>query len=565
MSEVHFNNLSPDEVNIALNNLPYRNKDKLKRDFASLSGIPTTFGACDSTQDRSTLIAVRVALAISERPDLPQIVLQITIGYEHPNAYPSVVVLKPQAPWVVRKGHRHVDTQGTSYLQSVSSWNPQRSNLRTILDEALVVYRQDYPFERFTGTSMPSQGGSTQQQASQPDVGLALGAMALSAMATGVRTLAGVGTTGSGGTATTTSAPNQQRAQDKQWLKAQQTRDEAVRNETPQQMAYIVQEFKSLTAGAAKPSGTVIVCPRGFGVPSIRLSAPRHFVQMVETCPPPLPPVSEPTPQQQFEVYLSHKEEERKQTRAKDLSAKTGASYAKGLLAKGASFAGQAYAGLEQKVWDEHKAKGAALFRSKFPAVTETFVEGYGCCTMNGEGRLVEGTMHITQKSVCFSATEGDYAFIAPLPTVVSIVRGACMETSWLLLIMNTGHVAVFGNFTSYLGSIGTILSGLTGTSTDRAYNWIDHMWRACTTVPCPGFQYATPPSTTAAAVQGPTSVTKGPSNDAMTCVVCMDAPRSAFFQPCGHMVTCMPCSQTLGNVCPMCRTNITTILTAFT
>ena len=44
------------------------------------------------------------------------------------------------------------------------------------------------------------------------------------------------------------------------------------------------------------------------------------------------------------------------------------------------------------------------------------------------------------------------------------------------------------------------------------------------------------------------------------TCIICMDAPRSINFWPCGHAVVCSGCSKLVmasGGLCPMCREGI--------
>ncbi len=44
------------------------------------------------------------------------------------------------------------------------------------------------------------------------------------------------------------------------------------------------------------------------------------------------------------------------------------------------------------------------------------------------------------------------------------------------------------------------------------------------------------------------------------TCIICMDAPRSVAFLPCGHAVVCTGCSKLVmasGSLCPMCRERI--------
>lgn len=45
-------------------------------------------------------------------------------------------------------------------------------------------------------------------------------------------------------------------------------------------------------------------------------------------------------------------------------------------------------------------------------------------------------------------------------------------------------------------------------------------------------------------------------------CIVCMDRQRTIRFEPCGHMATCVSCSEEImtehDSVCPLCRTRVT-------
>jgi len=517
--------------------------------------------------------------------------VQVTVGYEHPNAYPSVLMVKPSPPWGIRQRHPHVDTQGVCYLLSITSWNPQRSNLRGVFDDAIVCFQRDYPLEQNltryqpppgrgrAGSSSQAMPQPTSQQQQQPQtvpsLEVQIAGMAIAAGVSAVRAL------GSAITGPSETQGEAQRERDMKWLAEQKKREEAARNETPEQMAYIGELFKALLSGASKREGTVIVCPRGFGVNSVRVTSlmsatvpgQRGFLMLVEGCPYPLQACVEPTPKEQFEVYLQQKEDSRQKTRDKDISEKSGFGKAMGMLSKGATYVTAGYSAVERKVWDDHTDKGAAYFKKKFPTLQDQFVEAYGCSTTTGEGRLVKGTLHIARRNICFTATEGDHCFVVPLGSIVSLVRGQAVDTQWLLAIMGSGHIATFSDFTSYLGSIATIMSGLTGTSADRAYNWMDHMWRAGTAVPVPGYPYgdscggASPSQQQNAGPPPPIGVTvkQKESTEAMQCVVCMDAPRNAFFQPCGHMVSCMRCSATLKNICPMCRAEILQVFTAFT
>lgn len=55
---------------------------------------------------------------------------------------------------------------------------------------------------------------------------------------------------------------------------------------------------------------------------------------------------------------------------------------------------------------------------------------------------------------------------------------------------------------------------------------------------------------------------------DAQLCVICLDAPKTVFFIPCGHCATCLPCGQRVkhseAGTCPICRVKIEKIRRVF-
>eukprot|EP00760_Papus_ankaliazontas_P038173 PhM_4_TR8906/c0_g1_i1/m.71769 len=549
---VHFNPLSSQELDLALRELPYHNKNKVKNDLASLAGL-VMIGACDSTPDKSVLLAFRVSLAVVDRavPGSPQLMLQVTLGYQHPNAYPSVMLIVPSG-WKIKEGQRNVDTRGVVYLAVVSSWNPSRSNLRALLDEAVGHFGAQYPLTRSSSSSgnpSPQAPPVSQPPAQQRST-------------------------------TTDGDQNAQRQRDMAWLEHHNKHVSNQMNETPEQMAYITEEFRALTVGAPRPADTVITTPRGFGfgLEKIRVSSPPFPLKIVGPCPVPLHAVTEPTPEQMMQAHLAKKEAERAEEAARDASApKTGWAKASSVLLKGAHLAGEAYSGLERKVWEEHKVRGEKALLAAFPRSTsERFVESYWCSHMVGDGKLLEGTLFITDKGVHFmqERPKRDYRMSVGYTAVVSLARGRALDHAWLHVIKESGELYPFTNFSSVVGTLGTVVSGLKGTASERAYNWMDHMWRAATEVPRPSFPFqgATTTQTNGNIInksatddKKQSEVQPAAADESLLCVVCMDAQRGAFFQPCGHMVTCMECSSTLNNVCPMCRATIEHVFVAYT
>jgi hypothetical protein len=77
---------------------------------------------------------------------------------------------------------------------------------------------------------------------------------------------------------------------------------------------------------------------------------------------------------------------------------------------------------------------------------------------------------------------------------------------------------------------------------------------------PWPGYTEAVPVATQPA--KGSFS-NAASSRDGAVCVICFDAPRNQFFQPCGHVSCCKACSASL-TLCPLCRRPITSKLNAF-
>jgi len=57
---------------------------------------------------------------------------------------------------------------------------------------------------------------------------------------------------------------------------------------------------------------------------------------------------------------------------------------------------------------------------------------------------------------------------------------------------------------------------------------------------------------------------TEEKDTDEETCVVCLDNSPSIAMVPCGHRCCCVDCSPQIGNLCPMCRQNVTQKIKVF-
>ena len=52
--------------------------------------------------------------------------------------------------------------------------------------------------------------------------------------------------------------------------------------------------------------------------------------------------------------------------------------------------------------------------------------------------------------------------------------------------------------------------------------------------------------------------------DEAKLCCICTDAQIECAFAPCGHMVTCLPCGESMRD-CPICRADILFALKVYT
>ena len=129
-------------------------------------------------------------------------------------------------------------------------------------------------------------------------------------------------------------------------------------------------------------------------------------------------------------------------------------------------------------------------------------------------GQKKDGSMFITGTTVCFFGKEGlkdeiPFTELASIQVSVALptsremtgkedgppyiipiphptVKGDCLQ-----LFSTAGQIFQFCNFDNALLSASQhVTSTVQGTAMDRAYNWMDHAWRAATTVPHPAAQY---------------------------------------------------------------------------
>ncbi|KEG13435.1 hypothetical protein DQ04_01011180 [Trypanosoma grayi] len=175
-------------------------------------------------------------------------------------------------------------------------------------------------------------------------------------------------------------------------------------------------------------------------------------------------------------------------------------------------------------------------FKSNFPelsAMGEVLLADYACAAMHA-GLRVNGHLHITKNYLCFSAQTSSALAqatsavlketglsneknapvsihqIIPFTEIASIQLSVALDTvdqgppfflplpapnvlcTSLQLYTTKQQLFQFLGFESIAATAGAALSdAVKGNSIDRAYNYLDHAWRAATTVPLQGVKYA--------------------------------------------------------------------------
>ena len=349
--------------------------------------------------------------------------------------------------------------------------------------------------------------------------------------------------------------------------------------------------------GQPVPPGTEVPLPMGFGFCRF-ISAPNPALplQAIDSIPFPLPPVTEPTPDQLHE-QISQQEKAKQQMATAQVASTPPSTGTFGGAFKALSMAGRkvselasdAARGVENSVREQQKQKDRDRFANAFPqfASCETLITDYPCRSLAGDGTNRKGHVFVTNRGVHFStklfpaeANVAVYQYSIALSDIVSIVRGECGGEEWIHLVcVDCTFRSIYAVETGVAAKMGSYMSSsLQGTPNGRFYNWLDHMWRAATRVPNPSFSYGgvggvptvRPPGAVAQqqpgrplAASAPPPAPVGTGGDDVMCAVCMDKPKNAFFQPCGHVCCCMACASKV-NQCPLCRAPVAQTLMAF-
>lgn len=229
--------------------------------------------------------------------------------------------------------------------------------------------------------------------------------------------------------------------------------------------------------------------------------------------PPPEAAVTDPTPDEQFDMAEQKRQNEIK-AREEAEAAKQSKGFGK-LLGSVANTVNAAASNLqatgESAIRNQHITKNRERFAKNFPqlvAAGEQVITDYDCRVLH-QGQKVDGHAIVTNNYLCFSSVNLLEAI--PLREIASIRRSVALETfnqgpPFIMItpapnvISNTLQVFTvkqqlfqFVDFSSILVKAGTLAGsqGVNGNCFERFFNFLDHAWRAVTPVPLPNVQYA--------------------------------------------------------------------------
>lgn len=237
--------------------------------------------------------------------------------------------------------------------------------------------------------------------------------------------------------------------------------------------------------------------------------------------PQPHPPCLEPTPdedyaraEQQRQAMIAQKEQ---QAREKEAQPASGGMFGK--LGKIASSVATSVekAGMdlsskgEAAIRNMERQKNVDRFTQGFPELVvagDNLITDYACKVMH-QGMQISGNLQITNRHLLFIST--GLREIIPLNEIVSVQLSVALETidngppfimtipapnvlaDTLQIFTVRQQLFQFLSFQSVVGGAGAVMTtSIKGRAIDRAYNFLDHSWRAAVQVPVPGVAYAT-------------------------------------------------------------------------
>jgi hypothetical protein len=239
--------------------------------------------------------------------------------------------------------------------------------------------------------------------------------------------------------------------------------------------------------------------------------------------PPPHPPVTEPTPEEEYQMHEAQRTQALQQKESAQAVAETAPAPAGGggafwQIAKMASKVANTVEKVGSDVHSAGEAKVRALVQQQnqdryarsFPeivAMGDTLICDFTCRVMS-QGVKVTGSLQLTNRHLLF--VSDTLKEIIPLQEIASIQRSIALETvdngppfimpvpaphvmpDTLQVFTSKMQVFQFLTFESAAGKAGQIMtSTIKGRPIDRCYNFVDHIWRAAVPVPVPGIQYA--------------------------------------------------------------------------
>lgn len=229
--------------------------------------------------------------------------------------------------------------------------------------------------------------------------------------------------------------------------------------------------------------------------------------------PPPEAPVTEPTPDQQYDLAEQKRQNEikaREEAEAANKSKGFGKFLGSVATTVTAAASNVAASG-EGAIRSQHIQKNKERFQKNFPelsAAGEQVITDYDCKVLH-QGQRVDGHAIITNNYLCFTSTNLIEAI--PLREIASIRRSVALETigqgppfimltpapnvisDTLQVFTTKQQLFQFIDFSSILVKAGSVAgsSGINGNCFERFFNFLDHAWRAATPVPLPNVQYA--------------------------------------------------------------------------
>jgi hypothetical protein len=252
------------------------------------------------------------------------------------------------------------------------------------------------------------------------------------------------------------------------------------------------------------------------GIPVVQ-KVPIITLRLQGPIPYPHPPCLDPTPDEEYQQIEANRQAQQQQ---KDVAqkAKGSGGSAFGKIASLASnvahvvekAASDVHSSAEAKLRESVQKKNEERFQYNYPELVaqgDRLICDYTCKVMH-QGTQVTGDLQITNRHLCFSSDT--LKEVIPFTEVASVQRSLALATmdngppfimpvpapnvlpDCLQVFSTKYQIFQFLKFESKAVAAGQVLTNtVRGRPIDRAYNFLDHAWRAATQVPLPQAQYA--------------------------------------------------------------------------